>query len=224
LHPIPSNVVIFGLGQLSSLAWYCLTNDSALEVVAFTADGAYLDRAEHHGLPVVPFESLIETHPPDAVSLLIPIGFRDVNRLRQRRYAAGKALGYGFATYISSRASTWPDLEVGENTLIYEHAIVQPFVRIGANTIIRSGVHLSHHVRIGDHCFLASEAALGGGTVVEERCFLGMNSTIRDGVTLSPGCIIAAGAVVLKDTEANGVYTGSPAQKRAVPADRMKLA
>ena len=97
--------------------------------------------------------------------------------------------------------------------MIYEGTVVQPFARIGANTIVRSSVHLSHHVQIGDHAFIGAGACFGGLAVVEDRCFVGLNATIRDGVRLAEGCLIGAGAVVVKDTEANGVYVGSPAKR-----------
>ena len=67
-------VVMFGLGQLSSLAWYCLTHDSPHEIVAFTVDGAYMDRAEFEGLPVVAFEDVENRFPPGDYAMLVPIG------------------------------------------------------------------------------------------------------------------------------------------------------
>lgn len=32
------------------------------------------------------------------------------------------------------------------------------------------------------------------------------------GITIAEGCIIAAGAVVIRDTEQNGLYAGNPAK------------
>ena len=40
-----------------------------------------------------------------------------------------------------------------------------------------------------------------------------LNAIILQGVTLKKGTIIAAGAVVVKDTEEYGVYAGVPAKK-----------
>ncbi len=138
--------------------------------------------------------------------------FVPVPKRRIDRYLQAKAKGYGFATYVSSRAVVWPDLEIGENGIIFEGAIVQPFARIGVNTIIRSGCHISHHVTVADHCFLAPQACLAGSVHVGERCFIGVNATVRDGVRLGEGGFIAAGAVVTKDTEPDGLYMGTPAR------------
>ena len=77
-------VVMFGLGQLSSLAWY--VSDSRLAARrswAFTVDGAYIaDRAEFEGLPVVAFEDVENRFPPGDYAMLVPIGARAANGLR----------------------------------------------------------------------------------------------------------------------------------------------
>lgn len=213
-------VVIFGLSQFASLAWYCLTHDSPHEIAAFTVDGAYADRKEHMGVPVVAFEEIETLFPPDAYGMLLPLGARAANGLRAERFERARQKGYACPTYVSSRALTWPDLEIGENSFVYEGSAIQPFSRIGRNVIVRQGVSISHHVQVGDHCFLANHAVLGGGVTLAERCFVGLNATVRDGITVAEGCMIAAGALVTADTVANGVYAGSPARRRRVPTDR----
>ena len=213
-------LVVFGLGELSSVAWYCLTNDSPHDVSAFTVDGAYLDRKEHLGLPVVAFEEVERAFPPDAYGMLLPMGARAANRFRAERYRYARQKGYTCPTYVSSRALTWPDLRVGANTIIYEGSAVQPFSHIGNDVVIRHGVSISHHARIGDHCFLASDAVLGGNVTLGERCFIGLNATIRDGVTIAEGCMIAAASLVTADTIADTVYAGSPARPRRLSAAR----
>lgn len=212
-----TKVVIFGLEQLSSLAWYVLTHDSQYEVAGFTVDAAWCQRQTLHDCPIVPFENLEQHFPPKEFSLLIPLGWTRCNGLRAAKYAEGKGRGYSFATYVSTRAMVWPDLLIGENSMIYEGAIVQPFARVGDNCILRSGCHVSHHAVIKDHVFLAAHAVVAGTATVSERCFLGLNSTIRDGVTVAPGCFIAAGALVTADTEPDGLYMGIPARRHPLP-------
>lgn len=215
-------IVLFGDGRFASLAWYCLTHDSPYEVAGFTVDKAYLRQDEVHGLPCVDFETVEARFPPSEHQMLLPVGAREMNGLRMRRYAAAQEKGYAFATYVSSRAITWPDLTIGENSMIYEGTVVQPFARIGINTIVRSGCHISHHVTIGDHCFVAAGACFGGGASVKPRCFVGLNATIRDGVTIAEGCFIAAGALVAADTEPDGLYMGVPARRSERPAGRLE--
>jgi sugar O-acyltransferase (sialic acid O-acetyltransferase NeuD family) len=210
-------VVIFGLEQLSSLAWYVLIQDSPYEVAGFTVDAAWCRTSSLHDLPIVPFDLLERCFPPDEYALLIPLGWTNCNGLRAAKYAEGKARGYAFATYVSSRAIVWLDLQIGENSMIYEGAIVQPFARVGNNCILRSGCHVSHNAVLADHVFMSAHAVVAGNAKIGERCFLGLNSTIRDGITVAPRCFVAAGAVVTADTEPDGLYVGVPARRRPVP-------
>lgn len=209
------DIVIFGDGSFASLAWYCITHDSPYRVAAFTVDAAYHRAETHHELPVVPFERLAEHFPPDRVALLLPLGYHAINGLRRRRYEEARARGYRMVSYLSSRASTWPDLQPGENSLIYEQAVIQPFAKIGNNVIVRSAAHISHHCTVGDHAFVAAGVTLGGNVSVGEQTFLGVGAIVRDGIRLATRSFIGAGAVVLADTEADGVYVGNPARKIA---------
>jgi sugar O-acyltransferase (sialic acid O-acetyltransferase NeuD family) len=215
------DLVIFGLGQQSSLAWYVYTNDSPHRVVAFTADASHCDRAHLHGCPVVAFENLASRFPPGSSLLSIPIGWRGMNALRRQRLEQARRMGYGFASYVSSRALVCPDLLVGENTMIHDGVIVQPFARIGSNCMLRAGSIVSHHAVIGDHCFVAAGAMVAGAATIGEACVLGLGCAVRDGVRVAPRCFLGAGAVVQSDTSENGVYTGSPARRRAQPADAL---
>ncbi|MRH41261.1 hypothetical protein GH741_01070 [Aquibacillus halophilus] len=46
-----------------------------------------------------------------------------------------------------------------------------------------------------------------------QGCWVGARATILPGVTIGHGCIIAAGSVVNKDCEPNGIYAGVPAKR-----------
>lgn len=206
-------VVIFGNMRSASLAWYCLLHDSPYRIAGFTVDAAYLESSWFEGLPLVPFETLEQHYPPADYRLLIPMGYQRINAVRRARFESAKQRGYTFVSYVSSRASVWPDLRVGENVLIYEHAIIQPFARIGSNCIIRSGAHISHHCEVADHAFVAAEVAMGGEGYVGEQAFVGVGAVLRDRIRIAERSFIGAGAVVVQDTQADGVYVGNPARK-----------
>jgi len=206
-------VVIFGNTSSASLAWYCLSNDSDYEIAAFTVDEEYIDGTELHGLQVVPFENISQHYPPKGYRMLIPVGYQSINALRRTKYEEAKSLGYEFISYVSSKASIWPNNTIGENTLIYEGAIIQPFAKIGSNCIIRSGAHISHHCIIEDHSFVAAEVAMGGEVVVGEQSFLGVGSVIRDRIRIAPKTFVGAGSVIIRDTDKNAVYVGNPGLK-----------
>ena len=49
------------------------------------------------------------------------------------------------------------------------------------------------------------------GIVVGDGCWIGTRATLLPGVTVAPRCIVAAGAVVTRDTRPDGLYGGVPA-------------
>jgi sugar O-acyltransferase (sialic acid O-acetyltransferase NeuD family) len=209
----PRPIVIFGTLRSASLARYCVDHDSTMRVAGFTVDQAYATAVGHEGLPLVPFEILESRFPPRDYRLLIPMGYQEMNSVRRERYEQALHRGYDFASYVSSRASVWPDLVIGDNVLIYEHAIVQPFCRIGNNCVIRSGANLGHHGELGDHAFIAAQVAIGGAVRVGEQSFVGLGAILRDQIAIGAGSFIGAGAVVIANTDPGGAYVGHPARK-----------
>jgi sugar O-acyltransferase (sialic acid O-acetyltransferase NeuD family) len=139
-----------------------------------------------------------------------------MNKLRESIYLQAKSKGYNLISYVSSRASVFPDLQVGDNCFILEDNTIQPYAQIGNNVMLWSGNHIGHHSRIGDHTFFTSHVVLSGHCIVKPYSFLGVNATIRDGLTIAEGSLIAMGGCVTKDTEPWGVYKGSPAKKGLV--------
>jgi sugar O-acyltransferase (sialic acid O-acetyltransferase NeuD family) len=204
-----SKVVIFGIGDYGRIAERYLSADSPHQVVAFTVHRDYMDLNELNGLPVVPFEELESTHPPEAVSLLIAAGFSKVNQVRSSIFREAKERGYDFVSYVSSKAMVWDDVPIGENTFIFEANVVQPGVSIGTNVVLWSGNHIGHDTTIGDHCFIASHVVVSGNVTIGHHCFVGVNATFRDGVNVAPRCVIGAGALIMRNTEEGAVYSVS---------------
>lgn len=211
-------VIIFGASRLASLLWYCLTHDSPHEVVAFTVDASHRQAAALHGLPLIDFEAVEQHFPPPDHTMIVALGITDLNALRRARCTAARNKGYKLANYVSSRAMTWPDLDIGDNCLIFDGAILQPFTTLGEGVIVRSGVHISHHNTIGDFCFIGPRVALGGSVTVGERCFFGLNAMVCPGVSIGDRCFVAAGAALNRDADGDHMYIGVPARRRPLPA------
>jgi sugar O-acyltransferase (sialic acid O-acetyltransferase NeuD family) len=202
-----SNVVIFGLGDFARIARIYLAEDSEHEVVAFTANERYVQSDRLDDLPVVPFESLPETHAPDRYSMFVAIGFSGVNEARKEVYDRCRELGYELISYVNSKATYWGKLELGANCFVFEENVIQPNVRIGNNVILWSGNHIGHDSTIEDHVFIASHAVISGNVTIGESSFIGVNATFRDGIIVAPRCVIGAGALIMKDTLEGGVYS-----------------
>jgi sugar O-acyltransferase (sialic acid O-acetyltransferase NeuD family) len=150
--------------------------------------------------------------------MLVAIGQRGMNEVRATVYREVKGLGYACVSYVSSRASVWPSVSMGDNCMVFEHAILQPFVRLGDDVIVRGGAHVSHHCTIGDHVFIGAGVVMAGESTVGDHVFLGVGSVLRDRLQIAPRTLVGAGAVILRDTEADQVYLGNPARKTGTSA------
>src|SRR4051795_7164678 len=204
-------LVIIGAGEFGEIAYEYFTHDSPYEVAAFAADRETLKTETHCGLPLVPFETLQESHPPSSFAVHVAIAYTQLNRARARLYRAAKALGYEFASYVSSHAFVWHNVSIGENCFIFENNVIQHHARIGNDVVLWSGNHIGHRTVVRDHCFLSSHVCVSGYCDIGESCFLGVNSIVADHVSVASDCFIGAGAVVVKDTEAARIYRGNPA-------------
>lgn len=214
-------LVIFGTRQVAEVCSFYFQHDSPYRVVAFTVDAAFLDRAQFRELPVVAWEELADRFSPNEHDLFVAIGYGKMNRLRADKFAAAKARGYTLARYVSSKAITWPDLRVGENSFLMEANVVQPFASIGTDTIVWCGNHIGHHARIGNHCFLASHIVVSGNVEIGDECFVGVNATLRDGIKIGPRCLIGAGALLTRDTKPGEVYAPGATAASRVPSSRV---
>lgn len=202
-----SDVVIFGIGDFGRIAQRYLDIDSPHDVVAFTVHGAYVDRTELNGIPVIPFEELEHHYAPNNASMLVAAGFSKVNQVRSKIFDECKDRGYRCITYVSSRAMILEDVPIGENTFVFEANVIQPGVTIGDDVVLWSGNHIGHDSSIDDHCFIASHAVISGNCRVGHHCFVGVNATFRDGVSVAPRCVIGAGALIMRNTEEGEVYS-----------------
>lgn len=216
-------MLIFGTGPFAECAQYLFGHDGGREVAAFTVHGSHRDRDELRGLAVVDFETLEERFPPDGYDVFVAIGARDVNRLRASLCAEAKARGYGLASYVSPRATTFPDLDVGEHCFVFEDNTIQPFARIGDDVILWSGNHIGHHSTIGDHCFITSHVVVSGNVRVGSYSFIGVNASLRDGIEVGEGCVIGAGALVMRSTGPGEVYVGTRTERDSRASDELGL-
>ncbi len=216
-------IVLFGTGSMASVLHYYLTHDSPFEVTAFCVDREYLKKDNLHGLPVVPFDEVASIYPPDEHRMLIAIGYVKVNRLRAERYYQAREMGYRLVSYVSSKATIWSGLTVGENCKISANTMVQPFAEIGNNVFIGSGSVIGHHTVIKDHCYLATNVVVAGSVTIEPYSFLGTGSIVRNKLTIAREAVIGAGAVILEDTTEQGVYMSQPAERLPIASHELGL-
>jgi sugar O-acyltransferase (sialic acid O-acetyltransferase NeuD family) len=201
-------LVIVGDSAFAQIAYEYFTHDSEYEVVGFSVESAYLKQETLFGLPVVAFETVQERFVPADHYFFTAAVYTQLNRLRTRLCQEAKAKGYLPASYISSRAFVWPNVELGEHCFIFEDNTVQPFVKIGNNVVLWSGNHIGHHSTVRDNCFIASHAVISGYVEIGENTFIGVNATVSNNVVIGKDCLIGAAALVTKDVEEDKVIKG----------------
>lgn len=88
-------------------------------------------------------------------------------------------------------------------------------VAVGPNTMF---VTASHTIGPSEHRIMGEGDAMGPITV-GDGTWIGARVTVLPNVTIGKGCVIAAGAVVTRDCEDDGLYMGVPARRvRDLPA------
>jgi sugar O-acyltransferase (sialic acid O-acetyltransferase NeuD family) len=199
-------IVIFGAGDIARLAHFYFTRDARREVAGFVVDRQFRDGDSFLDLPLADFEAVEDRFPPAAFDASVALSYRGMNRFRAAKYAETKAKGYALASYLSSRCTYLAEEPPGDNAFILEDNTVQPFVRIGANVTLWSGNHIGHDSTIDDHCFISSHVVVSGHVRIGSHCFLGVNATLRNGIVVAPETLVGAGAVLMKDTQAQEVY------------------
>jgi sugar O-acyltransferase (sialic acid O-acetyltransferase NeuD family) len=218
-----SRVVIFGLQDYAELAHYYLEHDSAHEVAAFCVNREYLPAGgTFKGIPVVAFEDVAQTHPPQNFRFFAPMSPKRMNRDRERVFNEIRGKGYRMISYVSSKATCFGN-EIGENCFILENNTLQPFTSIGDNVVLWSGNHVGHHGRIHDHVTMTSHVVMSGHCEIGAYSFLGVNATLRDGIQIGEGTFVAMAAAVMKRTEPWSVYKGNPAVRLDMPSTELKL-
>ena len=212
-------LVIVGTGETAVLAYEYFTHDSPYDVCGFAVEKAFLTGDSLCGLPVVAFEEMEKKYPPEEYDAFVAMSAGQLNRQRTHSYRETKAKGYKLASYVSSRAFVWHNVEIGDNCFIMENNTLQPFTKVGNNVVMWSGNHLGHRSVIKDNCFISSHVVFCGFCEIGENTYIGVNSSVTD-VKVAADNFIAMGTVIGKNTEENAIYKGNPAVKAPITAKK----
>ena len=69
------DLIIFGIGEQSELAYYYFSKGGEYNVLGFTVNGSYINDPLFCGLPVFPYETLSSEFPPSKFSMHVAIGY-----------------------------------------------------------------------------------------------------------------------------------------------------
>jgi sugar O-acyltransferase (sialic acid O-acetyltransferase NeuD family) len=215
---------VFGTGTFAEVARFYLEHDSPHTVVAFAADREHLPAEPTlDGLPVVPFDEVVQRHPPSEHAMFVAVGYRGLNRVRAEVCARARELGYELPSYVSTRATHWGDTRFGDNCFVLEDNTIQPFVELGDGVVLWSGNHIGHHAVIGEYAFLSSHVVVSGRVRIGAYTFLGVNATLADGITIGRANVIGAGALVKRSTADDAVHAGKGTAAARVKSHQLGL-
>ena len=214
-------LVIIGAGETAEIACEYFTVDSEYEVVGFAVDRQFITSKFIAGLPVIPLDELELKFPPTDYWAFAAVSSTKLNRVRYRLYNELKNKNYRIASYISSKAFVWRNVQIGENSFIFEDNTIQPFVKIGNNVVLWSGNHIGHNSTIQDNCFLSSHVVISGFCDIGESSFLGVNSTVINNINIGKDCFIGAGTLIQKDVPSGSVLQESSTEISKVSSLRL---
>jgi sugar O-acyltransferase (sialic acid O-acetyltransferase NeuD family) len=199
-------LVIIGLSNNAKIAAFYFNRDTEYNVIGFAVDKEFKNIEEFYNLPVFEIEKLKELYSPSDTEAFVAVGYNDMNEIRKSLYQRIKNIGYVLPNYISPKCSYLSDETIGDNNFILEDNTIQPFVKIGSNNVFWSGNHIGHDVEIGDHNFITSHVVISGFTKIKNSCFIGVNATLRDDIIVADKTLIAAGSIIMTNTNEEDVY------------------
>lgn len=208
-----TDIILAGNGVTARILASYLADDRRYRIAGAVVDDAYVAGGQLTGISSVGVSDVVERFPPSAVSILMAMGYDDLNRSRAGMFARLKALGYTMETYVHPGARVYTRAPLGEGAVIMPGAVVEPEARVGADSFIWANVTVAHDASVGDHCWIAAGATLSGMAQVGDHGFIGVNATIVNKIAVAAMNVIGAGALVTKATKPNTVHLARSAEE-----------
>ncbi|MGB0304564.1 MAG: gamma carbonic anhydrase family protein [Flavobacteriaceae bacterium] len=134
----------------------------------------------------------------------------------------GKTPKYGKDCFMADNATLIGDVLMGDGCSVWFNAVVRGDVnsiKVGNHVNIQDGAVIhgtyeSASTEIGDHVSIGHNAIVHG-CEIQDHVLIGMGSIVMDHCVVEPYSIIAAGAVVPKNTRVSSgsIYAGVPAKR-----------
>ena len=140
--------------------------------------------------------------------LIIGIGNADIRKRIQESVPKER-----LATLIHPSAVLAEDVVLGAGTVVMAGAVINSGARIGSGCIINTCSSVDHDCILGDYVHIAVGSHLCGTVVVGSQTWVGAGAIVSNNISLWPSCMIGTGAVIVKNIDIAGTYTGIPAKR-----------
>jgi len=205
-------VILAGNAVTADILYSYLRADSRYEVVGLTVDDEYLTQGGVEGVPSVGLTQVLERFPPQSCSVVMAVGYNDLNRVRESMFLRLKEMGYTIVTYVHPDARVYTRHPLGEGCVVLPNAVIEPHAQVGANSMIWCNVTLAHHSSVAENCWIAAGTVLSGQAKVLRNSFVGVSATVVNEVTVGEYNIIGAAALITKNTKPSSVHLARSAE------------
>ena len=199
-------VVLAGNSITADILSSYLAMDKRYEVVGLTVDDEFVDKGGISDLETIPLSQLVEGKNPQGHSVIMAMGYNDLNQSRESMYKRLKKMGYHIETYIHPDARVYTEYPLGDGCVVLPSAVLEPHVRLGENSMVWCNATLAHHSRVAEHCWIASGTVISGQASVERNSFIGVNATVINEVVVGEYNVIGGGALITKNTKPSSVH------------------
>lgn len=205
--------IIYGNGAMARVLHSYARH--SMNIVAFTVDDHCIAPGAQAfcGLPLLPFSAVSGVFAPADHSVIVAVGYLEMNALRRRKRAEARTMGYATASYVHPDTMHHDGASIGEGCIILDHVSIHPGCRIEDGVFISSNVNIGHDCTVGEGSWINSGVSIAGGSRIGNDCFLGVNASIGHGVSIGERNYIAANTFIGTNTLADQVYLSEAGQR-----------
>lgn len=131
---------------------------------------------------------------------------------------------------VRRRLATLMPADLRAGTIVHPDTTIGSGTTLGAGCVIGPGARISVDVTLGDHVQIDQNVAVGHDSIIGNcsrlnpcacvsgnvelgvGCYIGANATVLQGLKVGPFAVVAAGAVVVRDTPGKVTVKGVPAR------------
>ncbi|MGS2716910.1 acetyltransferase [Eionea flava] len=212
-------IVLAGNSVTADILYSYLKYDHRYEVLATVVDDEYLDLNTVDGVKSAGMTKLDNIFPPSEVSIIMAMGYNNLNRDRESMFYRLKELGYSIETYVHPDARVYSEKLLGEGCVVLPNAVIEPHVCLEENSMVWCNVTLAHHSCVEKHCWVASGAVVSGQANIGRNSFIGVNATVVNEILIGKYNVIGASAMISKNTKSNTVHLSRSAEQFRYSSD-----